>query len=76
MRQRCDVAVSGDREAVFIHRVLMYLPGMLIMPIGNVPGELLPGFCVLLSQCASASFQMSVVGIFMQLRGALIILVA
>ena len=44
MRQRCDVFVPKDREAVFVHSVPVRLLGMLVSLLGvfkNAPGRLL-----------------------------------
>jgi len=51
MSQNCDVLVTKDRNAVFIHGVMMRLPGLLVSLLGvlkSLPRSFLPCFVILL----------------------------
>ena len=66
MSQRSNVVVPKHGEAVFVHRTLMRLRGVLVSQSGmlqSLPGALLSGFMILLLM-SFRSAQMSVRGIF------------
>jgi hypothetical protein len=77
MRQRRDVLVPKDREAVFIHSLPVRLFGILISLLGmlqSLPGALLPGLMILFLM-GFRSTTVSVGGTIVQLSGPLMILV-
>jgi hypothetical protein len=77
MRQRCDVYVPKDSEAVFVHRFPLRVFGTLVSLLGvfkGLSGQLLPGFMILLVMRYGCT-PMSVCGKVMQLGGSLMILV-
>jgi hypothetical protein len=77
MSQRGDILVPKGCDAMFIHRGLMRLLGMLVRDLGvlkSLPGALLPGLVILLLMGFRGA-TMSVGGAIVQLGGALMILV-
>ena len=77
MRQRCDVFVPKDREAVFVHSVPVRLLGMLVSLLGvfkSLPGALLPGLMILFLM-GFRSTAMSMGGTIVQLGSLLMIFV-
>jgi hypothetical protein len=77
MRQRCNVLVPKDRDAVFIHSGPMRLLGMLVSFSGvlkSLSGALLPGLVILLLMGFRGT-PMSVGGSVVQLSGSLMIFV-
>jgi len=77
MSQNCDVFVPKYRNAVFIHRVPVRPPGLLVSLSGvlkGLPRVLLPGL-VILFLMGFGSHTMSVSGAVVQLSGAWMVLV-
>jgi len=77
MSQRGDILVPKGGDAMFIHRGLMRLLGMLVRDLGvlkSLPGALLPGLVILLLMGFRGA-TMSVGGSIVQLCGALMIFV-
>ncbi len=77
IRQRFDVRVPEDRDAVFVHSVPVHLLGMLISilrVLQSLPGPLLPGLVILfLVGLRGAPMRMGC--IVVQLSGLLMIFV-
>ena len=62
MRQRCDILVPKERDAVFVHGVSMHLPGMLVSRLGvlqGLPGVLLPSLVILLNNSSPLGIRTS-----------------
>jgi hypothetical protein len=77
MGQFGDFAVPKDRDAVFIHGVLLHLPDMLVNLLGvlqGLPRVLLPGLVILLFMGIGGG-SVSMGGTVVQIGRALMILV-
>jgi hypothetical protein len=77
MSQRGDILVPKGGDAMFIHRGLMRLLGVLVRDLGvlkSLPGALLPGLVILLLMGFRGA-TMSVGGTIVQLGGTLMILI-